>query len=87
MAEQGDELERARKRLTDAVTVGGFRIGALAARMMPGPVAVGAASSIAFTASLANSSRRRMMLVLSDAAPPPALSDGSATTTGPSGSA
>ncbi len=61
MAEQGDEFERVRKRLTDAVTVGGFRIGALAARMMPGPVAVGAASSIAFTASLANSTRRRMI--------------------------
>jgi lauroyl/myristoyl acyltransferase len=61
VAEQVDEFERARKRLTDAVTVGGFRIGALAARMMPGPVAVGAASSIAFTASLANSSRRRMI--------------------------
>jgi lauroyl/myristoyl acyltransferase len=61
VVEQPGEYERARKRVSDAVTVGGYRFGALAARMMPGPVAVGAASSIAFTASLANSSRRRMI--------------------------
>ena len=50
-----------RKRLTDAVTVSGYKLGSLAARMMPGPVALGAASSIAFTASFANSARRRML--------------------------
>lgn len=61
MADPDDELTRARKRLTDAVTVGGYKFGSLAARLMPGPVAYGAASSIAFTASFANSSRRRML--------------------------
>ncbi|MEO5900194.1 MAG: phosphatidylinositol mannoside acyltransferase [Ilumatobacteraceae bacterium] len=61
MAEQPSEFDRARKRLADAVTVGSFRAGALAARLMPGPVALGAASSIGFTASLANSTRRRMI--------------------------
>jgi lauroyl/myristoyl acyltransferase len=59
--EQPGDFERARKRVTDAFTVGGYRFGALAARMMPGPMAAGAASSIGFTASLANSPRRRMI--------------------------
>ena len=61
MPEPDDELERARKRLTDAVTVGGYKFGSLAARLMPGPLAYGAASSIAFTASFANTTRRRML--------------------------
>ncbi|MFT3854800.1 MAG: phosphatidylinositol mannoside acyltransferase [Ilumatobacteraceae bacterium] len=61
MPEADDELARARKRFTDAVTVGGYKLGSLAARMMPGPLAQGAASSIAFTASFANTERRRML--------------------------
>jgi KDO2-lipid IV(A) lauroyltransferase len=61
VTDDGDELDRARKRFTDAVTVGGYKLGSLAARMMPGPVAHGAASSIAFTASFANTARRRML--------------------------
>ena len=61
MSDGGDELDRARKRFTDAVTVNGYKLGSLAARMMPGLVAHGAASSIAFTASFANTERRRML--------------------------
>ena len=61
MPDPVDDLERARKRFTDAVTVGSYKLGSLAARMMPGPLAQGAASSIAFTASFANTERRRML--------------------------
>ena len=32
MADEPNEFERARKRMSDAVTVGGYRFGALAAR-------------------------------------------------------
>ena len=41
------------QRLTDAATVGAFRLGSLAARLMPGPVAAAAASSLGFGASVA----------------------------------
>ena len=61
MADEEADLGWARKRITDAVTVSGYRIGSLAARMMPGPMALGAASSFAFTASFANTARRRML--------------------------
>src|SRR6478609_8190376 len=61
MADEEADLGWARKRITDAVTVSGYRIGSLAARMMPGPMALGAASSLAFTASFANTARRRML--------------------------
>ena len=50
-----------RRRLTDAVTLGGFRAGALLARMMPGPLASGAASGIGMGASFSNPARRRMI--------------------------
>jgi KDO2-lipid IV(A) lauroyltransferase len=50
-----------RKRVTDAATVGAYRFGSLAARLMPGPVAAAAASSLGFSASFANPSRRRMI--------------------------
>ena len=49
-----------RKRLSDALTVGGYRLGSLAARMMPSPVASFAASSLGFTASFASAARRQM---------------------------
>jgi len=49
-----------RKRLTDAVTLSGYRLGSLVARMMPSPVAAMAASSLGFTASFANLARRQM---------------------------
>ena len=50
-----------RSRFTDAATVGGYRLGALAARLMPGPLAAGAATSLGFGASFANADRRRMI--------------------------
>jgi phosphatidylinositol dimannoside acyltransferase len=49
-----------RKRLVDAATVGTYRLGSLAARLMPGPVAAAAASSLGFGASLASPARREM---------------------------
>jgi KDO2-lipid IV(A) lauroyltransferase len=50
-----------RSRVTDAATVGAYRLGSLAARLMPGPMAAAAASSIGFTASFANAERRAMI--------------------------
>jgi len=50
----------ARARLIDAATLGGYRLGSLAARLMPGPVAMAAASSLGFGASLSSSARREM---------------------------
>jgi phosphatidylinositol dimannoside acyltransferase len=51
----------ARKRWTDAATVNTYRLGSLVARMMPGPVAAGAATSVGFGASFASPARRRMV--------------------------
>ncbi len=53
-----DPVER--NRFTDAATVSGYRLGSLAARLMPGPLAAAAASSIGFSASFANPARREM---------------------------
>jgi KDO2-lipid IV(A) lauroyltransferase len=52
--------EAPRNRFADAATVGTYRLGSLAARLMPGPVAAAAASSMGFGASFANASRREM---------------------------
>ncbi len=49
-----------RNRLIDAATVSTYRLGSLAARLMPGPMAIAAASSIGFSASLASPARREM---------------------------
>ncbi len=49
-----------RHRLIDAATVSTYRLGSLAARLMPGPMAIAAASSIGFSASLASPARREM---------------------------
>jgi lauroyl/myristoyl acyltransferase len=57
MAEFADE----RRRLADAVTVGGFRLGSLAARLTPGPIAGATASMMGFGASVANAERRAMI--------------------------
>jgi KDO2-lipid IV(A) lauroyltransferase len=57
MTEVADE----RHRLADAVTVGGFRLGSLAARVTPGPIASVTASMMGFGASLANAERRAMI--------------------------
>jgi KDO2-lipid IV(A) lauroyltransferase len=50
-----------RARLNDAATVAGFRLGSLAARAMPSPIAAAAASSLGFGASLASVERRLMI--------------------------
>jgi len=52
---------QSRSRLTDAVTVSGYRLGSLAARLMPSPIAAGAASSLGFGVSFASPTRRRMI--------------------------
>jgi KDO2-lipid IV(A) lauroyltransferase len=49
------------KRVTGAITTGGFRLGALAARMMPGPVAAGLATPIGAGASFASPERRAII--------------------------
>ena len=50
-----------RTRLTDAATVAGFRLGSLAARVMPSSIAAAAASSLGFGASIASVDRRLMV--------------------------
>jgi KDO2-lipid IV(A) lauroyltransferase len=55
-----DDVADARHRFADAAAVGGFKVGALAARMMPGPIAAGAAASLGFGASLASQAKRDM---------------------------
>jgi KDO2-lipid IV(A) lauroyltransferase len=55
------EFADVRRRLTGAATVNTYRLGSLAARLMPGPFAAGAAASIGFGASLTNPVRRHMV--------------------------
>lgn len=50
-----------RRRVTDAATVNAYKMGSLAARLMPGPLASAAATSLGFTASFANAERRAMV--------------------------
>jgi len=50
-----------RKRLTGAATVGSYRLGSLAARLMPGPMTAGASASIGIGASFASPAKRRMI--------------------------
>lgn len=50
-----------RRRLADAATVGGYRLGSLAARMMPGPLASAAAASLGFGASFSSPAKRAMI--------------------------
>lgn len=50
----------ARRRLTDAAAVNGFKLGALAARFMPWPVTAGAAASLGFGASLSSPAKREI---------------------------
>ena len=50
-----------RKRLTDAATVGSYRMGALAAKLMPGPIAAAAATSLGFGASFSSPAKRAMI--------------------------
>jgi phosphatidylinositol dimannoside acyltransferase len=50
-----------RRRITDAATVNAYKMGSLAARLMPGPLASAAATSLGFTASFATAERRAMI--------------------------
>jgi KDO2-lipid IV(A) lauroyltransferase len=50
-----------RERVTDAATVNAYKFGSLAARLMPGPMASAAATSLGFGASFANAERRAMI--------------------------
>ncbi len=55
------EPDAPRRRIADAATVGGYRLGSLAARMMPGPVASAAAASLGFGASFSSPAKRAMI--------------------------
>lgn len=55
------EEATARQRLTDAATVNAYKMGSLAARLMPGPLASAAATSLGFGASFASAERRAMI--------------------------
>ena len=61
MTEPAPQALTARKRFTDAATVGSYRMGALAAKLMPGPVAAAAASSLGFGASFSSPAKRAMI--------------------------
>ena len=50
-----------RRRLADAATVNGYRMGALAARLLPSPIAAATASSLGFGASFASAERRAII--------------------------
>jgi KDO2-lipid IV(A) lauroyltransferase len=50
-----------RRRTTDAATVGAYKLGSLAARLMPGPVASAAAASFGLGASLTSPAKRAMI--------------------------
>jgi lauroyl/myristoyl acyltransferase len=50
-----------RSRVADAVTVGGFRLGSLAARLTPGPIAGATASMVGFGVSVSSAERRAMI--------------------------
>jgi phosphatidylinositol dimannoside acyltransferase len=56
-----DEISDVRRRLAGASTVNAYKLGSLAARLMPGPLATGAAASIGLGASFASPSKRRMV--------------------------
>ena len=51
----------ARKRLSDSATVNSYRLGSLAAKLMPGPVANAAATSLGFGASFSSPAKRAMI--------------------------
>lgn len=59
MTEQGGPSTR--QRLADSATVSTYRLGSLAAKLMPGPVANAAASSLGFGASVSSPAKRAMI--------------------------
>lgn len=54
-------MARQRRDITDAATLGGYRLAALAARGLPGVVAQGLAPALGFGASFASADRRAMI--------------------------
>ncbi len=56
-----DDVPDERSRVADAVTVGGFRLGSIAARLTPGPIAGVTASMVGFGVSVASAERRAMI--------------------------
>jgi KDO2-lipid IV(A) lauroyltransferase len=56
-----DKSAGPRRRLTDAATVGSYRFGALAAKLMPGPMASITAAGLGFTASFSSPAKRAMI--------------------------
>ena len=61
MTEPASSERSGRDRITGAVTVGSYRLGALAAKLMPGPVAAAAATSLGFGASFSSPTKRAMI--------------------------
>ena len=64
MTEQGTSGARpdnVRQRFTDAATVGSYRFGALAAKLMPGPMASMTATGVGLTASFSSPAKRAMI--------------------------
>src|SRR5258706_2165472 len=55
------EFADVRRRLASAATFNTYRLGSLAARMIPGPLAGGAAASIGLGANFASPAKRRMI--------------------------
>jgi len=58
---EGDEVRSPFQRWNDALTVGGYRTGAVLARALPSVVAEGLATPFGFGASYANAERRAMI--------------------------
>ena len=56
-----DRSDDARRRVGDALTVGSYRLGSLAARLVPGPVASLAATGIGVGATVASPAKRAMI--------------------------
>jgi phosphatidylinositol dimannoside acyltransferase len=55
------DLADVRRRLSGAMTVNGYKLGSLAARLMPTPLTESAAASIGFGASLASPAKRKLI--------------------------
>ena len=55
------EVSDVRRRIAGAATLNTYKLGSLAARLMPGPLAAGASASIGLGASFASPARRRMV--------------------------
>lgn len=61
MTEPDKGADSSRNRFTDAATVGSYKLGALAAKLMPGPLASVTATSLGFGASFTSPAKRAMI--------------------------